>query len=136
MRSRPDRRCRVCRAAVERGEHGAAAAAHLRTCAACAGYAERWRAAQDVLRANHARVLPDADFARRVVAGLPQRDDVFVWAALRLLPVAAVVALLLAGAAFELGRTPAGVPGTLGVGVPSDLLTYVALSDSAPGARP
>lgn len=91
--------------------------------------AERWRAAQEALRAHHARVEPDAAFAARVLARLPEVEDPFAWAALRLLPAAAVLALLLAGAAFEVGRTPAEFPALGGGG---DLLAYAALSGEQP----
>lgn len=51
--------------------------------------------ARDALRDHHARLEPDAGFAARVLARLPAAPDPLRWAALRLLPAALAVALLL-----------------------------------------
>lgn len=90
---------------------------------------ERARSVHAALRAHHAGIEPDAAFAARVLARLPEAESPLAWAAMRLLPAGLVLAVLLAGAAFEIGRTPAEFPAA---GAGSDLLAYAALSGAMP----
>jgi anti-sigma factor RsiW len=73
---------------------------HLERCPACARYSERLERVQEVLGHHHAGVTPDPAFAARVVARLPQRSPVLGWAALRLLPVATALLLVLSAWAW------------------------------------
>ncbi|MGB6640723.1 MAG: hypothetical protein WBG67_08115, partial [Thermoanaerobaculia bacterium] len=55
---------------------------HLAECPGCARFADRLRMATELLRDDHARVIPDAGFAARVVASLPSSSpEVLGWAA-------------------------------------------------------
>lgn len=74
-----------------------ATARHLETCPGCAGFAARFSAAREHLAAHRAPAVPDAGFAARVAAALPARRaaDAMSWAALRLLPAAVALALVL-----------------------------------------
>jgi hypothetical protein len=76
---------------------GGALAAHLEGCAACADYARRLADAVGALADHHAGAEPDAAFAARVVTSLPARDDALGRAAMRLLPAALALVLVLAG---------------------------------------
>lgn len=75
---------------------------HLEGCPECAAFAEHRARLARATTAHHADVSPPPDFAARVVARLPARaegiDDFFdplAWAALRMLPVATALALVL-----------------------------------------
>jgi len=82
--------------------------AHLADCSACRGYAARLAAAQKMFREHHGDVLPDAGFAARVVAQLPDpATEMLGRAALRLIPATLVLALVLAW--FALDATPTTV---------------------------
>lgn len=91
-------RCRDSRSRLGRSGSGALAPElerHLSDCAACARIAERWAAAGRLLAEPGASAEPDAGFAARVVANLPQAPDVMGWAAVRLLPATLALALVL-----------------------------------------
>lgn len=73
---------------------------HLGDCAGCAAFTERFAAARTGFRRHHAGAVPDAGFAARVTAALPgEKDsggaDAVTWMALRLLPAAVALALVL-----------------------------------------
>ena len=70
---------------------------HLAECPACAAFARRVADAQQALNRHHAGIEPDAGFAGRVVAALPQPPAPLTWAAMRLLPAALALVLVLAG---------------------------------------
>jgi hypothetical protein len=89
---------------------------HLETCAVCARFAERLAIAHGLFENHHARVSPDADFAARVVSERPQPSPVLGWAAMRLLPAAAALLLVLSVWAW-LGTV---TPGELVASSPTD----------------
>lgn len=74
---------------------------HLDSCAACRRFAQRSRTVAGALGTPRSDAAPDAGFAARVVARLPAAPDVararFTWAAVRLLPAAAALLLVLLG---------------------------------------
>jgi hypothetical protein len=85
-------------------------AAHLEGCAACSGFAASLTAARQLLGEHHAGVEPDAAFAARVVAALPGgAHDLLGRAALRLLPAALALVLVLAGWTLIASRRPASL---------------------------
>ena len=97
------------------------AAAHLESCPDCARFAERLQRAREQLRAHHAGIT-DSGFAARVVSGLTSTTGKLGWAALRLLPATAALALVLLGWCWW--STPA--PSAMVEQAPSDdLLTWV-----------
>ena len=77
---------------------------HLESCSACAEYTERLARTVRALGDHHARIDPDAAFVARVVAALPERRGILGWAALKLLPVALALVLVLTGWAVIEGR--------------------------------
>lgn len=69
---------------------------HLAECPECARFADRLHMAKELLRDHHAGAEPDAGFAARVVAALPDStSEVLGWAAIRLLPATLALALVL-----------------------------------------
>jgi hypothetical protein len=77
-------------------------AAHLAACPGCTGFARRLALARGALREGGCEVLPDGGFAARLAARLPRRHpggELLGWAALRALPAALLLALVLAGLA-------------------------------------
>lgn len=68
---------------------------HLATCPDCRELSDRWQAIEGELAAPVHAVVPGPEFAARVVAALPGSTEVLGWAALRLLPGAVALALLL-----------------------------------------
>ncbi|HXO19538.1 MAG TPA: hypothetical protein VOA87_06390 [Thermoanaerobaculia bacterium] len=98
---------------------------HLAACPECARFAARLAAARLALR-SRLDVRPDPTFARRVVARLPRSAEVLGWVAVRLLPAATVLALILGG--IGLAQTPPA-SSLLGDDDPSPeaILTYAAL---------
>ncbi len=95
------------------------AARHLATCDPCAAFAARFAAARHGLRDHRTPVVPDGGFAARVTAALPAAEtgaDAMSRAALRLLPAALAMALLL-GAWCWLGTS---TPASLAASLPSD----------------
>ena len=82
-------------------------AEHLRTCSECARFADRREQVRRLLTAHQANVEPDAAFAARVVANLPRRRvDVLGWAALRVLPAACALVVVLAAWSFAVRPDP------------------------------
>ena len=79
----------------ERATLGSDASAHLEKCPVCTRFAERIAMAHELLSSHHAGVEPDPAFASRVVANLPQPSPILGWAALRLLPAATALLLVL-----------------------------------------
>ncbi len=80
---------------------------HLAGCASCAAYAALLARARQALGEHHAGHEPDAGFAARVVAALPDRRGILLGrAAMNLLPAALALVLVLAGwvAIEERGR--------------------------------
>lgn len=131
-------RCNEIRERLSRRSGDPEIAAHLGSCAACARYAARLAVARDLL-AREAGALPDAGFARRVVARLPSSAQVLGWAALRALPAAIVLALALG--AFGVFQTPSPESSLLNdEASPEAILTYAALpgdgAAQAPAVRP
>lgn len=70
---------------------------HLRDCPACVEYARRLALASGYLRDTHAGIEPDFAFATRVVGALPKSPGPIGRAALRLLPAALALVIVLAG---------------------------------------
>jgi hypothetical protein len=70
---------------------------HLRDCPACVEYARRLAVASGYLRDHHAGIEPDVAFATRVVAALPKSPGLVGRAALKLLPAALALVIVLAG---------------------------------------
>ena len=69
---------------------------HLEDCAPCGRFAARLRIARRVLEEHRVDVEPDAGFAARVAARLPQGPaEILGWAAARLIPVTLVLVLIL-----------------------------------------
>ena len=97
--------CSQTRDRLIRGEAGGPVESHLHGCADCRTFAARTRATLAGLRDHDAKAVADAGFARRVTAALPESPDLFAWAALRLLPAAGALALVLTGWCLT------GVPG-------------------------
>jgi predicted anti-sigma-YlaC factor YlaD len=92
--------CRSVRkrvSAVPRGAEEPAVREHLARCAACRRFVAAWQTVAEELAAPRAEVLPDAGFAARVAAALPERTESLAWAARRLMPAAVALALVLLG---------------------------------------
>jgi hypothetical protein len=70
---------------------------HLESCDSCGAYAARLAHTVRALADHHAGVEPDAAFAARVVAALPERNGVLGRVALKLLPAALALVLVLSG---------------------------------------
>ena len=82
-------------------------AEHLTRCAACADYAKRLDVVRQLLREHHASVEPDAGFSSRVVAALPGTPDILGWAAVKLLPAALAIVIVLGGWCYLDAHRPA-----------------------------
>ena len=80
---------------------------HLQECSACADFAARAEQVLDGLKTSAANTQPDAAFAARVVARLPQRSSAVAWAAWRALPATAALALVLSAWAWWSTSSPA-----------------------------
>jgi len=117
---------RTVRDRLARGTAGAEEAAHLEGCPDCAAFARRLELARDVFRSAGAGIEPDPGFARRVVERLLRPAEVLGWAALRALPAAMALALVL----FWLGVSQLQSPAHLlaADADPDLLLTWSALS--------
>lgn len=98
---------------------------HLRSCPGCGEFAEQLGFAQAALREHHGRHQPDAYFAQRVTAALPDAPDMLGWAAMRLLPATLGVALVLSVWCWF--ATPG--PGSLVEESPTDDLLAWALEE-------
>jgi hypothetical protein len=69
---------------------------HLEECASCGRFSERLRIARRALAEHRVDVEPDAAFASRVAARLPQGPaEILGWAAARLIPATLALALVL-----------------------------------------
>ena len=101
----------------ERTRLGGEAAEHLQGCSKCDRFAARLAIAQQALEEHHAGVRPDAAFAARVVANLPQPSPLLVWAALRLLPAATALLLVLSASVW------------FGTGTPSEMVASAPTDD-------
>lgn len=93
----------------ERVRRGPDVDEHLQECATCVRFAERLAIADEALEDHHARITPDPAFATRVVANLPQPAPVLGWAALRLLPAATALLLVLSAWAWLGSETPSEI---------------------------
>jgi hypothetical protein len=96
---------------------------HLTGCAACTAYAARLALARRAFAEHHAGVEPPAGFAARVAQALPARGDLLGWAALRLLPAALALVLVLAGWALVRAHSTPVATGSQTAG--DDLLAWV-----------
>jgi hypothetical protein len=103
-------------------------ASHLAGCPGCAEFARRLGLVRGTLRQPGGDVLPDPGFAARVMARLPRSADLLGWAALRALPAALLLALILAG----LSAADIAPPASLLVDEPSSS-QLLAWSAQAPG---
>ena len=75
---------------------------HLEGCADCRRFVERLTAARHALKSHHGNVEPDAAFAARVAARLPQGPaELLGWAAARLIPATLVLVLVLGWFAYR-----------------------------------
>lgn len=112
---------------AQRGESlDSAVQGHLESCEGCSRFAARLELAGDLLGERGLEVEPDAGFAARVLAALPEPPQVLGWAALRVLPATLALALVLGGWTFLQTQSPA----TLVEESPSDdLLTWVMESE-------
>ena len=108
----------------------AGARRHLEDCASCGRFADRLRIARQVLEEHHVNVEPDAAFAARVAARLPQGPaEILGWAAARLIPATLALALVLGWFALRAEPTPAVAEET----VPTDDLVSWVLDQSGEG---
>jgi predicted anti-sigma-YlaC factor YlaD len=73
---------------------------HLEGCESCRRFADGWATVAGELGNPLCEVQPDAAFAAKVVARLPAQAEPLAWAALRLFPAAAALALVLLGWCF------------------------------------
>ena len=104
------------------------ASTHLRSCPDCSEFARRLGLAQETLREHHGRHQPDAFFAQRVTAALPEAPNLLGWAAVRLLPATLAAALVLSAWCWI--ATPG--PSSLGEEAPTDdLLAWVIEEDGS-----
>lgn len=99
------------------------AAAHLESCSACAGFAERRDAAREMFREHRGDFEPDRHFADRVAARLPSPSEAALgWAVARVLP--ATLALLLVLLWLFL-QTPSVTEAALEQSPTEDVLTWL-----------
>ena len=102
---------------------------HLLECEACTRFAERLEVAERALADHHGNVAPDSSFAARVISELPRPSPVLGWAALRLLPAATALMLVLSAWAW-LGTAS---PAELTVSAPTDDLVSWVLENGEVG---
>lgn len=101
---------------------------HLAECAECERFARRFELARAALRDHRSDHQPDPYFAQRVSAALPAEPDPLGWAAVRLLPVALALTLVLTAWAWL--TTPG--PSALVEPAPTeDLLTWALEEDGS-----
>lgn len=104
--------CRRVRRVLERGCRSSAAEPdsvreHLASCDECHRLAVRLEQVRDALEVHHAAVQPPAGFSAAVLERIRLEDsrrdavDSLGWAALRLLPVAAVLTALISWSALQ-----------------------------------
>ena len=109
---------------VRVGEPAGPVARHLNDCGGCARFAERLRAARELLREHHAGIEPDGHFTDRVVARLNgEPASPLGWAAMRVLP--ATLALLVVLAWVSWNVVPDSTAAQTVVSPTEDLLTWV-----------
>jgi hypothetical protein len=77
--------------------NGGALAAHLASCDRCAAFARRLALAHLCLQQHGPEAQPDGAFVAGVMARLPRSPEVLGWIAVRALPAALLLALLLIG---------------------------------------
>lgn len=122
-------RCRTLRDGCTAGRLSPAdprVAGHAEGCPACRAYLARLAIARETLATPLSTSLPDAGFAARVAARLPQPVELLGWAAVRLLPAA--LALLVALAAYGQGHAPSAGDLWLLEPTSGELLTWAALA--------
>lgn len=117
---------RTVRDRLTRGTAGPEEMAHLDGCPECAAFARRLELARESFRASDAGIEPGPGFARQVVARLPQPAEVLGWAALRALPAAMALALVLFWLGISQPQSPAHLLAS--DADPDLLLTWAALS--------
>lgn len=110
-------RCGRARSLLASAVSGSGLEGHLAECEECSRFAARLEEATRVLGERPPVVIPDVGFAARVVARLPERDPILGWAALRVLPAAAALLLVL------------GIWAWLGTSTPSELTTASPTDD-------
>jgi anti-sigma factor RsiW len=99
------------------GSPGAALRRHLASCPRCTRFSRRFTQASRLLDGHHTTVVPDPGFVGRVLARLPERPPLVGWAALRMLPIAAALAVVLAAWVW------------LGTARPSELVAFGPTDD-------
>ena len=88
------------------GSATAADQRHLGACPACGRFKERFEQTQAVLEDHHLAIVPDPSFAARVGARLSAPEPLLGWAAMRMLPAAGALLLVLAAWAWIGTATP------------------------------
>ncbi|HEX9637685.1 MAG TPA: hypothetical protein VGB99_09135 [Acidobacteriota bacterium] len=97
--------CTETRRALDHGRP-AVQLEHLAGCRACSVYAERLELARRALREHRAEVEPDPAFAARVAARIDRPLELVGSAALRILPAAVALALILGALVQLTGSEP------------------------------
>jgi predicted anti-sigma-YlaC factor YlaD len=96
---------------------------HLEDCPACRRYVERAAAAKRYFEEHRSDAVPDAGFVARVAERVNGRTAGAIgWAAMRLLPATAVMAVILAWFAFQAAPSQEVVEA---VSPTEDLLSWV-----------
>ena len=103
---------------------------HLEGCPTCGRYAARLETVGRILQGHHVAIEPEADFAARVVARLPEPDPLLGWAAQRLLPATLALVLVLWGWCWLVAPRPSAL---LAESPTDDLLSWVL---ETPESRP
>ena len=104
---------------------------HLEACPACADFSQRARQAVEALGERRSALVADAGFAARVVQSLPEPSEDFLgWAALRALPAALALSLVLGAWCWS----ATGAPATLLEEAPTDDLIGWVLEDGGEGS--
>ena len=98
---------------------------HLASCAECAAFARRRQRVRTLLAGHHLAVEPDAGFAARVVSRLEQPAPL-AWAALRLLPAALAMALVLGIVSQWSDPAPAEQTSVVAEAYTQDVLLWLA----------
>ncbi len=102
---------------------------HLGECSACARFAARAEQATRLLEERSSTPIADDGFAHRVMGALPATgEDVFAWAALRALPAALALALLLGAWSWSATGSPTAV---IEESPTDDLVAWVLESETA-----
>ena len=104
---------------------------HLEGCCGCADFSKRARLAVEVLGERESAVIADSGFAARVVQALPEgTENLFGWAALRVLPATLALSLVLGAWCWS----ATGAPATLVEESPTDDLIGWVLEDGSDGS--